>query len=844
MKKKAHEEGRKIELLPSKIVFTVKPGSGGGRKKVRWVVCGNFEAKREQEDTFSGGADATAFRVAIVAASRMGWEGVSIDIKTAFLNAEMNHYEGEDEILVKAPAILTEKGYLSKEVFYKPLRAIYGLRRSPRLWSMCRDEKLQSMVIKVEGENGNEEYRLEQLQSEPNLWKILKKEDERDEEQEESEPAGLLMTYVDDILIVSSGEVVRGVVEEIQRTWVTSTPEEIGGKSVKFLGMDIKKMKKEEDGKEIWCISQESYLRDLLSKEEGEDLLKKKVPITRDQAAIEIEDEEKKSAEDIRRAQREVGELLWVVTRSRPDLMYSVSRMGSNITRNPRKVSEIAAQVKGYLRGREDEGLCYQRRSEDEELLLECYSDSSFAPEGEESHGSFLILLDGMPIFWRSGCQALVTLSTAETELMEMVDGMSAGEAVFVLVKEVFKKVRRVLWSDSQSAISILTTEGGNWRTRHLKMRSSYARQAVMRGEWQVGHKPGEVMIADIGTKALASSRFEKLKELMNLRKLDDEATEDAEKKGRREATEDAEKKGRREVVEGEEQEEQGERNGTALNVEEVAMVVKLISLAAAISVAEGKKEESMEKEEENTELYVVGVIYTILVATMVVLAPVIWKVGVRTWRSLSEGSRNLLWSRSHPGEPEEEPIQEDEEGSYQETMEEERQAAEQEAPSEEIDEEARGSQEEAVRREETVPEVQETGRRQLSIVEEWEEIQREEELIRQEVRQGLPHVMGINDEHEGVQQELLDLPFSVYFTKFGKVYHINQNCKHLKNANSFRKSEWCWDCRIRSGNRGQAQQRGVDLYIGSWGANVHTDSYCYRARGTRGIRCCADCLG
>ena len=32
MKKKAEEEGRKVELLPSKIVFTVKPGGGGGRK--------------------------------------------------------------------------------------------------------------------------------------------------------------------------------------------------------------------------------------------------------------------------------------------------------------------------------------------------------------------------------------------------------------------------------------------------------------------------------------------------------------------------------------------------------------------------------------------------------------------------------------------------------------------------------------------------------------------------------------------------------------------------------------------------------------------------------------------
>ena len=91
-----------------------------------------------------------------------------------------------------------------------------------------------------------------------------------------------------------------------------------------------------------------------------------------------------------------------------------------------------------------------------------------------------------------------MTLSTAETELMEMVDGMSAGEAVFVLVKEVFKKVKSVLWSDSQSAISILTTEGGNWRTLLRQTGGDERRLAS-------GAQSRRVMIADMETKALAS---------------------------------------------------------------------------------------------------------------------------------------------------------------------------------------------------------------------------------------------------------------------------------------------------------------------------------------------------
>lgn len=46
MRRKAEAEGRKIEVLPSKIV-TMKPGVGG-RKKVTWVVsvCGNPNERR------------------------------------------------------------------------------------------------------------------------------------------------------------------------------------------------------------------------------------------------------------------------------------------------------------------------------------------------------------------------------------------------------------------------------------------------------------------------------------------------------------------------------------------------------------------------------------------------------------------------------------------------------------------------------------------------------------------------------------------------------------------------------------------------------------------------------
>ena len=106
-------------------------------------------------------------------------------------------------------------------------------------------------------------------------------------------------------------------------------------------------------------------------------------------------------------------------------------------------------------------------------------------------------------MFWRSGKQSTVTLSTAEAEMNEVIEGMIAGESIGVIIDEIVGGLQRMVWTDSQSGMSILTTEGGSWRTRHLTTCSTFARQAIQDGSWSIGHTPGESMVADIGTKAL-----------------------------------------------------------------------------------------------------------------------------------------------------------------------------------------------------------------------------------------------------------------------------------------------------------------------------------------------------
>ena len=146
---------------------------GGSRNKIRCVICGNYEQVKEGENTFSSGADASALRLLIVAASRFQWEAGTIDIKTAFLNAGMRPEDQPSLILVKPRALLLEKKCMKPGTYYMPKRAVYGLRRSPKLWGDCRDEELEGMKLEVEEEEGQvTRLRLCPLSSESNWWRI------------------------------------------------------------------------------------------------------------------------------------------------------------------------------------------------------------------------------------------------------------------------------------------------------------------------------------------------------------------------------------------------------------------------------------------------------------------------------------------------------------------------------------------------------------------------------------------------------------------------------------------------------------------------------------------------
>ena len=148
---------------------------------------------------------------------------------------------------------------------------------------------------------------------------------------------------------------------------------------------------------------------------------------------------------------------------------------------------------------------------------LEVATDSSFSPGGGLSHGSVVAMVGGTPILWTSSKQPLPCLSTAESELVEAIEGVILGDSLACLVEEVEGKIQKTLKCDNAAAVSLSTAKGGAWRTRHLRVRAAHLRWRIDSDEWKMEHQYGKSLVADLGTKVLSAHRVKDLMEKMNL---------------------------------------------------------------------------------------------------------------------------------------------------------------------------------------------------------------------------------------------------------------------------------------------------------------------------------------
>ena len=501
-----------VQILPMKLVYTIKPpekepavkGDPLYKRKARAVICGNM-ADTSGLDVYTGAAPAEVVRAALTIASKFGWFAAVLDVIAAFLQTPMEEVPQAPVVVAVPPKGLVKANLAEEEELWGITHAVYGLRESPRLWGFFRDEEMR----KIKAALGDKEVVLIQGRVEPTWWSIRL----------DGQPAGILVIYVDDYLILASREIIHVVATAVQQIWKTS-PLQYASKShpVRFLGMEI------HVTASGFAISQRSYIQELLRIHSVSERRLDVVPVSRELAGFDIvEGEDEYTQQELRFAQQCAGEILWLSQRSRPDLGFAASLLSSLTTRAPRRVAEITVKVLGYLQRSQDSALYIEA----DDSAIVSYADSSFAPSGERSHTGWVTMLFGTPISWRSSRQPTTSLSTGEAELTAATEGALAAMSTQALLCDVLaEELAMKLETDSTTALA-LAEGSGSWRTRHLRIKANWLHEKIQSGLMEMVHCRGIEQPADLLTKAMPSTRMLQLMELWNIRRLEPEGEDE-----------------------------------------------------------------------------------------------------------------------------------------------------------------------------------------------------------------------------------------------------------------------------------------------------------------------------
>ena len=364
-----------VQELPSKLVYTVKPpaddSSSSGeqafcKRKARIVCCGNYAAE-DQGELFAGGAAAESLRCALTYTAKRRWRSGITDITGAFMLTPLP--SGPDQVvyIIRPPAVLIQLGLADANERWRLTHGMYGLRQSPKLWSAFRDQELKQLVIQVD----DKQWCLCQGLAEPNMWLIRELGAPGDHP-----PEGLVLVYVDDILVSGPLWLVKATSAAIRAVWKASELDVLDvDHEVRFLGCEIA-VSEEYDAV---YIHQRPYIEEVLRHHGTPEVDQSPIQAPKEMVTFQAaEGEETGTEEEIKQAQKACGELLWIAQRSRPDISFVVSAMGTLLTRAAPRCLSIARRLRSYLQ--RTKNLALTLRPCDDQLTV--FTDSSFAPEG------------------------------------------------------------------------------------------------------------------------------------------------------------------------------------------------------------------------------------------------------------------------------------------------------------------------------------------------------------------------------------------------------------------------------------------------------------------------------
>ena len=460
-----------------------------GRYRPRIVLKGYGQQKGvDYLESYAPTASITIFRLLVGVAAANGLKPRTFDVGNAFANSDIL-----EELYMEIPDGYVDvvrggswpediqKGLASgKKRVLRLNKTLYGAKQAARNWYLDVKKLFESMGFKSSAyDQGLFYYR-------------------------RGDEYVLTCVWVDDFLWVeTSKEFGENLLNQLFRKY--KVKETFG----KILGMEVTMV-----GEEIW-LNQKDYIDGKTGEFGLNDGITVETPMI-----VRIDWKRIESGLKVDRPyQKLIGSLMHAMVYTRPDISFSVGVLSRFSLKFNDEHYELARRVLRYLRTTREEGLCFTRGK----VELSGYVDAAYAncDETARSTTGFVILLNGTAIMWRSKRQTMVTMSTAESEVVAASE--AAREIMWLrkILEELgFEQEKATkLNEDNQACVVIATKPEGKNRTRHLDTKYHYVVECVERGQIEIKGCSTSEMAADMLTKALDKMLVRKFKERMNLKR-------------------------------------------------------------------------------------------------------------------------------------------------------------------------------------------------------------------------------------------------------------------------------------------------------------------------------------
>lgn len=481
------------KVLRGKWVYKLKEGP---KYKARWVAKGFLQRSGlDFNETFAHTVNPVAYRLLLTIGALEDWEIHQWDVKSAYPNASIKEtiYMEQPIGFETSPTGQPGPGTLVCRLN----KALYGLKQSAREWQIFWGNTLKN-------------YGLVQLKSDTSVYVL-------------PEPLTIIIVYVDDMLVISpSVKHIARLYEQLnQEVSLTNL-----GPASTFLGIEIRR----ERPKRSMALTQKAYTGKILERFTKTTLKGSPNP---SQLGVRLEpNPEKALPKEIEEYQQEIGSLMYLMTKTRPDLAYSVG-LGARFMSNPGpEHTKALNRIWAYLVKNPDLGLFIQPESgpptgqpdipptgqRNQKYQIRAYCDSDWGGDfgTRRSTTGLIIKIGSTPIAWNSKLQRTVALSSCEAEYMALKDLVK--ELLFIqnLILElrdlnigVFNQIEvQNAYTDSSSAISLAKNPVFHHRTKHIDIQYHFVREAYKEGLVKLNYIPTEEQIADILTKAVDNSKW------------------------------------------------------------------------------------------------------------------------------------------------------------------------------------------------------------------------------------------------------------------------------------------------------------------------------------------------